>query len=89
VSGRSGSSPTDQLCVATGSAADAQRIATTVRNAVDTGSSHNGQRWSALFKDAKVSVDGTTVKLTATPVDGRGGLVLLGVQQQDLPGFSG
>jgi hypothetical protein len=89
VTGGAGDPPTDQMCVATKSSADAQRIAEAVRRTLGRGSSHSGQRWSSLLKSAKVSVDGTTVKLTATPVDGHGGVLLLAVQQQDLPGFSG
>lgn len=89
VASGAGNMPTDELCVAASTDADASHIASTVRNALSKGSSHNGQRWSALLKDAKVSVDGTTVKLTAAPADGHGGLLLVAVQQQDLPGFSG
>jgi hypothetical protein len=90
LSGKSGTKPTEQLCVNVDSTQHANQVAAAMRTAVHSGTSFaTNQRWSALLTAPSVQVHDTTVSLTAHPAGDTGGILLRALVQGDLPGVYG
>ncbi|HZC70876.1 MAG TPA: hypothetical protein VE442_09295 [Jatrophihabitans sp.] len=89
LSGAHGAPPTEQMCVSADSAAHAQAIADSVRKSLASGSSLVSlQKWSEILGHGTVTVDGSTVRMTARPVGDYPGVLLHALTTGDLPGVS-